>query len=128
MNITRAAGILIVGTLMFCGCNETPLNNGLDVFFPVITLYKPAHNDAVPVGRHEIIYGVNDPKGITRYELVVNDSVVNVVNTTSNGGRPAIFWDVPSTALGFAGRVLPPCVRFRRQHRQKRGHDKHPRR
>ena len=94
------SGVLILPLLLFLGCMDSSVNEGLDVLMPSITLAWPKTGDTLVCGQREIQYDLREPQGVKMYELYVNDSLHNAFPTGADGKKPRIYWSVDTSLAG----------------------------
>jgi hypothetical protein len=87
----------LLGILLVTGCMDNVTGN--DNIYPTVNVYKPASNDTIDVGIHEIIYDANDDQGLRNLELYVNDKFISSFAMGSYGVKPAVYWNVDSSMV-----------------------------
>lgn len=95
----RIFGYALLMLILLYGCKESPVGVDMHSLLPTLRVFKPATNDTISYGIHEVIYDVDNTRGIVRYEVVVNDSLATRVQTPPDSARPALFWVVDSSLV-----------------------------
>ncbi len=89
---------LIFIALNVTGCIDS--SSSSDLLPPSVSLYIPATNDTVVVGKREIIYDAYDDQGIAKVDLYVNNSFVSSFAPESGQIRPKVEWSIDSALTG----------------------------
>ena len=98
-----AVAFAISGVVLVSGCKKIAPTDPLAGFYPEITILSPKTNDTLFIGMQKISYSLQNPAGVTFYELYVNDSLKGTFPTNPDGSAPGISWRVDSTLEGTYG-------------------------
>jgi hypothetical protein len=85
--------------------DRTPVEPLTAIVHP-IDIKWPLSGDAVMTGRREILYDFESARATAKYELVVNDSLLDSFPVGTDGSKPHIYWKVDTSLIGSGTRYF----------------------